>query len=412
MASKEKVFVVNVRPTILLSGQPKSTIAAIAQHLLASIRETTRRQGPSALRKAAWRSGLAAICAIAASAHADEGRFYGMLRSRDLTPFGFLRLDMRPAHAVSIEPHTFAFEAELGYQNTWALSRNVETYLKSLESSGRREIGPAEIDAIRNLPGENYLLDLESATLDLTAHYKLSSRWSVYAIATAVSYQGGFLDSTIESFHEALGFSTFGRHAIARNRTHLIYDLKSTQVVLSEPPKSPGFLDPTIGLRYAGIKLPGRWRMSMEAAVKVPLDGERPLLSTGRTDYGFQTSVRRLGERNALHVDLAVVYYAGEDIPSPHDAQVVPTVVIGWERQMSAHTNINLQGYASRSVYQRAQTDLDELLSDKYQLSLGFRHRLDCCVVSFAATENLQNLNNTPDIGFQMGFAWVPRPRK
>jgi hypothetical protein len=23
-------------------------------------------------------------------------------------------------------------------------------------------------------------------------------------------------------------------------------------------------------------------------------------------------------------------------------------------------------------------------------------------------TENLQNLNNTPDIGFQVGFAWVP----
>ncbi|HEV7608231.1 MAG TPA: DUF3187 family protein [Steroidobacteraceae bacterium] len=353
--------------------------------------------------------GVIAAGALATPAHADDGRFYGMLRSRDLTPFGFLRLDMRPAHAVSIEPHTFAFEAELGYQNTWALSRNVEKYLTSLEASGRREIGPAEIDAIRNLPGENYLLDLESATLDLTMHYKLSSQWSVYVIATAVSYQGGFMDWGIEKFHDALGFSTFGRHAIARNGTHLIYDLKNTQVVLSEPPKSPGFLDPTFGLRYVGIKLPGKWQMSVETAVKVPLDGERPLLSTGRTDYGLQTSVRRLGERNALHVDLAAVYYAGEDLPSPHDAQVVPTIVVGWERQMTARTNLNLQGYASKSVYRRAQTDLDELLSDKYQLSLGFRHRFDCCVVSFAATENLQNLNNTPDVGFQMGFAWVPR---
>ena len=126
--------------------------------------------------------------------------FYGMLRSRDLTPFGFLRLDMRPAHAINIEPHTFAFEAELGYQNTWALSRNVEKYLTSLEPSGRREIGPAEIDAIRNLPGENYLLDLESATLDVSVHYKISSQWSVYAIATAVSYHGGFMDSGIERF--------------------------------------------------------------------------------------------------------------------------------------------------------------------------------------------------------------------
>ena len=341
----------------------------------------------------------------------EEGRFYGMLRSRDLTPFGGLRLDMRPAHAVSIEPHSFAFEAELGYQNTWALSRNVEKYLTDLEASGRREIGPAEVAAIQALPGENYLLDLESATLDLTMHYKISSQWSVYAIATAISYHGGFMDSGIEKFHETFGFSTFGRHAAARNDVNLVYDLKSSQTVLTNASATSGFSDPTFGLRYTGFTLPGRWQMSVETAIKVPLGGERLLLSTGKTDYGVQASVRRLGRRNALHVDFAAVYYAGQDIPAPQDAQVVPTLVIGWERQMSDRTNVNLQGYASKSVYAREQTDLDELLSDKFQLSLGVRHRFDCCVVSFAATENLQNLNNTPDIGFQIGFAWVPKIR-
>ena len=317
---------------------------------------------------------------------------------------------MRPAHAVDIEPHAWAIEAELGYQNTWALSPNVEKYLDGLseQGGGRRNIGPAEIQAIRDLPGENYLLDLESATLDLTLHYKLSNQWTVYAIATAVSYHGGFMDDGIEKFHEAFGFSSFGRRAIARNQTNLVYDLKGAQVVLLDAPKTQGFMDPTFGLRYTGIRLPGRWRMSVETAVKVPLQGERLLLSTGRTDYGVQASLRRLGTRNALHVDLSAVYYAGEAIPSPHDRQVVPTIIVGWERQMTARTNLNLQAYASKSVYRHAQTDLPELLENKYQASLGFRHRFDCCVVSFAMTENLQNLNNTPDIGFQMGFAYVP----
>jgi uncharacterized protein DUF3187 len=356
-------------------------------------------------------AGIALIVTLNAVAHAqdDSGRFYGMLRSRDLTPFGFLRLDMRPAHALSIEPGSFAFEAELGYQNTWALSENVEKYLKTLEPSGRREMTPELIQAIQDLPGENYLLDLESATLDLAVHYKISRQWSAYVIATAVSYHGGFLDWGIEKFHQNLGFDTFGRHALARNGTHLIYDLKSTQVVVLEPPQPQGFLDPTLGLRYVGISLPGRWQMSAEVAVKVPLDGARPLLSTGRTDVGVQTSFRHLGERNALHVDLAAVYYAGEALPSPHEAQIVPTLVVGWERQLTARTNLNLQGYASRSVYRRAQTDLDELLKDKFQLSLGLRHRFDHTIVSFGVTENLQNLNNTPDVGFQLGFGWVPR---
>jgi hypothetical protein len=136
------------------------------------------------------------------------------------------------------------------------------------------------------------------------------------------------------------------------------------------------------------------------------------LLSTGRTDYGLQASVRHLGDYNALHVDLAAVYYAGERLPSPHDAQIVPTIVVGWERRLTPRTNANLQAYASRSVYRREQTELRELLSDKYQLSLGVRHRFDCCLTSLAVTENLQNLNNTPDIGFQLGFAWVPKLRQ
>src|SRR5688500_12577068 len=111
----------------------------------------------------------ACICvtlAVPILARAEESAFYGLLRSRDLTPFGFLRLDMRPAHAVAIEPGSWAFEAELGYQNTWSLSSDVEDYLTSLEAQGRRDIGPAELAAIQALPGENYMLDVESANLD------------------------------------------------------------------------------------------------------------------------------------------------------------------------------------------------------------------------------------------------------
>src|SRR5215510_3928293 len=96
---------------------------------------------------------------LSAAAMADEGAFYGLLRVRDLSPFGNLRLDMRPAHAVSIEPGTWAFETEIDYQNTWALSEETEAYLVGREADGRRPLGPADVQAIRDLPGENYLLD-------------------------------------------------------------------------------------------------------------------------------------------------------------------------------------------------------------------------------------------------------------
>src|SRR6185503_7575410 len=115
--------------------------------------------------------------------------FYGLLRSRDLSPFGFLRLDMRPAHAVAIEPGTWALETEVGYQNTWALSPEVEKYLTSIEPQGRHDLGAADAAAIRALPGENYLLDLELGLLDVTFHYKFTHDWTGYLTASAITCQ-------------------------------------------------------------------------------------------------------------------------------------------------------------------------------------------------------------------------------
>ncbi len=249
-------------------------------------------------------------------AHAEDGRFYGMLRERDLTPFGFLRLDMRPAHAISIEPHSFAFEMELGYQNTWALSRNVEKYLTNLESQGRREIGPAEVEAIRNLPGENYLLDVESATLDMTVHYKISSQW------TAVRHRDrGVVSRRLHGFRHRSSFTTPSASApSAARRSRATRPTSSStsrarRSVLLDAPKTQGFTDPMFGLRYTGIKLP-------EALADVGGSG-RQGAARRRTHAAVHRPHRLrhagLGAapgRDAMRFTwiFAAVYYAGEDV--------------------------------------------------------------------------------------------------
>src|SRR5688500_9300712 len=106
---------------------------------------------------------------------ADEADFHGLLRARDLTPFGYLRLDMRPGFSASQEPGTWRIETDLAYQNTWATSPDVEKYLNKLP--GRRELGPAEFQAIRDLPGENYLVDLELGQFDVAFNYQISQHW-------------------------------------------------------------------------------------------------------------------------------------------------------------------------------------------------------------------------------------------
>ena len=355
-----------------------------------------------------WGLGLVAVLTLAVTP-AVGADFYGMLPMRDLSPFGFLRLDMRPTHAVLPETGRWSVETQFATQNTWAMSPEVEKYLTGLESSGRRPLGEAELAAIRDLPGENYLVDLESTAVDVTFNYRFSSHLSGYLITSAVSYDHGFLDGAVERFHHAFGLSSYGRPAIARNGVNLIYDLKSgSESRLGGSPTSGGLLDPTIGLRYSGIPLGGSWSLSLDAAVKVAVAGERELLSTGRSDYGLQAAVQWRGGRQAFYANASAVYYSGGEFLVEHETQVVPTFIVGYEYALTPNTNLNIQGYASTSVYSHRDTDLDELLENKYQLTAGFRHRRDDMVFSFGITENVQNINNTPDIALQLGMSWTP----
>ena len=340
-----------------------------------------------------------------------EPVYYGLLRSRDLTPFGFLRLDMRPAYAVAIEPGSFAVEAELDFQNTWALTPEVEKYLINLESEDRRDLGPADVAAIQALPGENYLVDMESAQLDFTLHYKFTETFTGYLTASVVSYHGGFMDGLIEEFHDVFGFSSFGRPAASQNDVNVIYDLNQMQLAFFDAPVDGGFTDPVVGLRWSGLPMSGKWQVTFEAAAKIAVDGQRDFLSTGRSDYGAQASFQRFSDHHAWYVDVAAVKYSGAGGPVPQESRYVPTVILGWERRLSSNTNLNLQAYASESVYTHKTTDLDELLERKYQLSLGLRHRIRNFLMTFAITENIQNFSNTPDIGFHLGLAWAPRPQ-
>ena len=332
---------------------------------------------------------------------------FGLLRERDLTPFGFLRLDMRPAHAVWAPPGSWGVEVLLGYQNTWAMSPNVEKYLKSLP--GRRPLGPADVDAIRALPGEAYLVDLELGLVDVTLHRKLADHWSVNATISGMRYSGGFLDSTIEDFHKTFGLDSFGRPAVARNSVNVIFNLKSvhTPLLLNAPPDG-GLLDPTFGLRYSVAAGPSPWNLVLEAAVKVPIDGQRDFLSTGHADVGLQATLQRFAGRHAGYVSAAAVRTKGSVLTASDRVQIVPTYIFGYEYSASQKTNIVAQFYVSPSVFTHEDTDLEGLLKTKYQISIGLRHRVGASVWTFAITENMRNYDNTPDIGFQIGWAYSP----
>lgn len=342
---------------------------------------------------------------------AQQWSHTGLLRGRDLTPFGLYRLDMLPAHTADAEPGTWTFEIQYAYQNTFVLSDNVRDYLEERDI-GRQPLRAQDAAGILALPGDAYYVDGEIGYADLIVQRRMNDYWSAYVTMPYITYGRGLLDSTIESFHDTFGFSSQGRDLVARDRFQIVYGIGEVRFAQLDRNTDGGFGDPVFGLRYSLPEPRFGWDVVVEVAAKIAFEGERFLLSTGRDDYGAQITLqRRLGRtgRHALYLSGSGVYYAGgPEIPGD-ESQIIPTLVAGYSYGLTQRTSLILQGYASRSVIEN--TALEELREEKFQLSLGIQSRGRNLLWSLAITENVSNFNNTPDIGAQIGVAYMPKAK-
>jgi Protein of unknown function (DUF3187) len=335
----------------------------------------------------------------------------GLLRARDLSPFGLLRLDLLPAHTADAPSGAWTFEAQYAYQNTFVLSDNVRSYLGK-RNIGRTPLRAEDAAAIVTLPGDAYYIDGEVGLADLIVQRRVSDYWSAYITMPYIRYGEGALDGAVESFHDAIGVSQQGRDLVARNRFQIVYDIGDANFAQLDRETKGGFGDPVLGVRYSLPEPRFGWDVVVEFAAKFAIDGERFLLSTGENDYGTQLTLqRRLGAagRHALYMGGSAVYYAGGPEVPGDESQVIPTLIAGYSFGLTPGTSVILQAYASRSVIQRS--NVDELTDDKYQLSLGLQSRGQNVLWSFAVTENISNFSNTPDFGLQMGLAYMPRAK-
>jgi Protein of unknown function (DUF3187) len=335
----------------------------------------------------------------------------GLLRGRDMSPFGLLRLDMLPAHTADAAPGSWTFEIQYAYQNTFVSSDNVRDYLEA-RNTPRQPLRAQDAANILALPGDAYYVDGEFGLADLIVQRRLNEYWSAYVTVPYMQFGQGFFDSTVESFHDTFGFSQQGRDLVARNRFQIVYDIGDVRFAQLDRETRGGFGDPVFGARYSLPQPRFGWDIVVEFAAKIAVDGERLLLSTGKNDYGAQVTLqRRLGKsgRHALYLSGSGVYYAGgPEIPGD-ESQLIPTIIAGYSVGLTPHTSVILQGYASRSVIEN--TTLEELKEDKFLLSLGLQARGKNILWNLAITENVSNFNNTPDIGVQLGLAYMPKAK-
>lgn len=223
-----------------------------------------------------------------------------------------------------------------------------------------------------------------------------------------MTFDGGIGDSTIEHLPRGLWFQQLRPPRPARNRVRLVLDLRDVERVELGAPTRGGLLDPTLGLRYSGVRMPEHWNLVLEGAVKIPVSGRRDFLSTGEAELGIQVTLQYFGARHAFYASASAVRYGRDELLPGTSRHIVPTAVFGVEYRWSERTHWLLQGYVSRPTRGRHETGLADLTKTKHQASLGVYRSFGSTLLSLAVTENLQHLNNTPDVGLQLGLVWIP----
>lgn len=357
---------------------------------------------PSSPRLTMRTLALACSVFLFALARAEPSSDPGILRARDLTPFGMQRLEMRPTDMSERPIGQWTIELQTAYQNTFAMTDEVHDYLQR-RGMGRIPLRAQDASALLAMPHDSFYVDAEIGVLDLIVQRRFDQHFTVFFELPYVHYGQGKLDKLIEEFHDAAGVGQMGRDLVARHRFQIVYLFADTQVQMLDRDVSGGISDPIVGLRYMPSLSGSPWQLAVEVAAKLPIAGERPLLSTGETDVGVQASTRRTFGRTTWQASAAVVHYSG-GLESPTD-EIIPTLILACSYAATPSTSIIVQTYASHSAV--SETTLAELRDNKYQLSLGLQSRLRRWRWSFAITENVVNFDNTPDVGFQLGLSYA-----
>jgi hypothetical protein len=335
-------------------------------------------------------------------AAADGYQLLGPLRIRDMTPFNLLRLDMLPAHAVEAGRGSWAIESDLSFSNTFVMSDNVYRYLG--ERGARAPLTEKDAAVILGMGEDAFYVDGEFGLLEVTAHYRVANRTSVYLTLSAYDFSGGFMDGTIEGFHNTFGLGTAGRDLASRRKFQTVMSLEGVQMKSLDAP-ADGLGDPVLGLRHDFPLGASRWHLVLSGESKVAWRGERLFLSTGTNDYGLQTSLQGKFRRNAVYFSSSLVSTDGRVFGVAISRRVVPTLTVAYERGLTPQTNFIGQLYASQSTVR--DSTLSVIEANKYQASLGVRSRRGPFIYGLALTENIENFNNTPDVGLSLTLAWA-----
>ena len=250
-------------------------------------------------------------------------------------------------------------------------------------------------------PGNEILfIDVESYQLNLLFDYGISKNWALKIQAPFISHDQGYMDSWIDSYHDALGLPEGVRPLHPRDQLHIEYQNNGSSLINIQQSQS-GIGDISLQAGYQTTKEKD-FNLSYWVSLKLPTGDANKLTGSDHTDIALWIATdKNLQDDLSLYANVGLLYMTGSNVLKSQHKNTVAFATTGMQGQPWENIILRFQ-FDMHSAFYDSATDF---LGSVIQLTFGGSILFDSSSLDIAIAEDIQ-AGTSPDVNFNITWRY------
>jgi hypothetical protein len=297
---------------------------------------------------------------------------------------------------------TYSFDGPLQVKNQFPLFINVSApYMEtaSIENSFSASLSHSSIYLVRESSEWSIGLDMEITELDLRFKKNIQDFIELGIDIPLVSFNSGFMDGFINSYHDAFGFPDYGRSNRPENK--FLYEVRRKGVLIIKGESGRiGIGD--IRFTFKKPILKGDPAISIKGDIELPTGDAREGYGSGSIDAGIAALIeKKLSEKFKTYCNLGVVFPG--DLKGYEKVELREFIYGGTGVEAALWKNLSLLGQVFVQGSPFPKTGISSVERIAVLLSLGGRYYSGKNSFEFSFTED-PNTSGAPDFTLNFSF--------
>jgi hypothetical protein len=297
---------------------------------------------------------------------------------------------------------SYAFDGPLQVKNQFPLFLPVnEPYLESasIENSFNARLSYSSTYLVKNSTEWSVGLDMEIAELNLGLKKSIKDFIEIGFELPIISFNSGFMDDFLNSYHDAFGFPDYGRSSRPENK--FLYEVRRNGVLVIKGENGGiGFGDIRVTLKTPLLR--GDPAISIKGNLELPTGDAKNGYGNGSIDGGFVVMIeKKLGEKLKTYGNLGAVFPG--DLKGYQNVNLRDFIYGGAGVEADLWKRLSLLGQVFIQGSPFPKTGISSVDRLAVLLTLGGRYYSGKNSFEFSFTED-PNTSGAPDFSLNFSF--------